>query len=63
MVGFILFFAYALLCIILLSLLYSVFKRVDLPREIKIAIIGIVIVLGVIYFIQAGYLPDIRSIR
>ncbi len=59
MTGFVLFLAYALLCVILLGVLYWVFEQVSLPQPIKIAIIGIIVVVGVIYFIQGGYLTQL----
>ncbi len=59
MSGFVLFLAYALLCVILLGVLYWVFEQVSLPQPIKIAIIGVIVVVGVIYFVQGGYLAEI----
>ncbi len=59
MSAFILFLAYALLCVILLGLLYWIFDQITLPQPIKIAIIGIIVVVAVIYFVQGGYLTSL----
>lgn len=57
--GFIVFMAYALISLVLIGLLYWGLKSTALPEPVKTGIIIIVVAIGVIYFVQGGYLPTL----
>ncbi len=59
MSGFILLLAYGLIVVVLLGLLYWGLKSTALPEPIKTGIIIIVVAIGVIYFVQSGYLTQL----
>lgn len=59
MTGFIIFLAYALILCVLLGLLFWGLKSTSLPEPVKTAIIVIVVAIGVIYFIQGGYIESL----
>lgn len=57
MSGFIIFLAYALIALVLIGLLYWGLKSTSLPEPVKTGICIIVVAIGIIYFVQGGYLP------
>lgn len=57
--AFIIFLAYALISLVLIGLLYWGLKSTALPEPVKTGIIIIVVAIGVIYFVQGGYLPQL----
>ncbi len=59
MAGFIIFLAYALICCVLLGLLHWGLQSINLPQPVKVAIIVVVVAIGVIYFVQSGYLTSL----
>jgi uncharacterized membrane protein YwzB len=58
MSAFIIFLAYALIICVLLGLLYWGLQSVNLPQPVKTAIIIIVVAMGVIFFVQGGYIES-----
>jgi hypothetical protein len=59
MSGFIIFLAYALICCVLLGLLYWGLESTSLPQPIKVGILIVLVAMGVIYFVQGGYLTEL----
>jgi hypothetical protein len=59
MSGFIILLAWVLICLVLLGLLYWGLQSVNLPQPVKTGIIIIVVAVGVIYFVQGGYLAGL----
>lgn len=59
MTGFLLFCAYAVICCLLLGVLYWALNATNLPQPLKVGVVVFLAMIGLIYFLNSGYLPSI----
>lgn len=59
MTGFLLFCAYAVICCMIGGLLWWALNQTSLPQPIKVGVVVFLAMIGLIYFLHSGYLPEI----